>query len=277
MENLSSFISCFEEAFGFKPPDSEEFVIEEKEETLPIYKYVEYPENFYIPKNVYELSCQNISYWKKIRYTPYKRISHFREHLNRLQGCQFINVPETVFELVKNTLNDYQHKSSIQLYFVVKETLRNRKYSQYNEHIHYLISQVQREYLTISYSDHRFLCRIFQELETLFNNQKKSASSFFKRRKNLISYYLIVQLLLYLFHYHPRYKLPTLYDITKRKEYYTILLGLIQSCNFGPQLLEEHFRRKKNCKFCQGDQSISVFDRELVELIKTTKKNYYFF
>lgn len=268
MDNFDNFIKCFEETFGFNPPNCEEFQKKEEDVQQPLYKYVEYPENFYIPKNQYELSCQNISIWKKLRYTPYKRISHFREHLNRLQGCQFINIPEKVFQLVQETLKNHENETSTQLYYITKETLRKAKFSYYNEHIHHLISLVQKQYLKISYDDYRSLCRVFQEVESSFN-QKKSAtqSDFFKKRKNLISYYLVIQLLLYLFHYHPRYKLPTLYDVLKRKEYYVILLGLIQNSTFGLRLLEEHFRRKKNCKWCLSDQSNLVFDEELLKLI----------
>jgi hypothetical protein len=268
MDQVDNFIKCFEETFGFSPPDCEDFKKKEEIVQQPIYKYVEYPENFYIPKNQYELSCQNISIWKKLRYTPYKRISHFREHLNRLQGCQFINIPDKVFQLVQQTLKNHEHESSTQLYYITKETLRKAKFSYYNEHIHHLISQVQKQYLKISYQDYRSLCRIFQELETIFNLKKSATQSeFFKKRKNLISYYLVVQLLLYLFHYHPRYKLPTLYDVIKREGYYRILLGLLQSCSFGPQLLEEHFRRKKLCKYCQNTKLNIVFDHELLKLI----------
>lgn len=265
--DFSGFIACFEETLGFTPPDCEEFKKNETVTALPIYKYVEYPENFYIPKNRYEVSCNNISYWKKIRYTPYKRISHFREHLNRLQGCQFINIPEEVVKAVRYKLSTENMIDDVNLYYIVKDLLREKGYSHYNEHIHHLISLVQKEYLCISYEDHRSLCRIFQEIENLFNQERVDSSYFFEKRKNLISYYLIVQSLLYLFHYHPRYKLPTLYDITKRKGYYLILLGLIQKCTFGPQLLEEHFRRKKICKFCQSNQPNAVFDDELVQLI----------
>lgn len=268
MEQLENFLLCFEETFGFVAPDCEDYREVKEENKLPIYRYAEYPENFYIPTNQYEIACKNISFWKKLRYTPYKRISHFREHLNRLQGCQFISIPDGIITVVEETIHENQNECSKQLYFLVKETFRKKKYSQYNEHIHHLISQVQKQYLKISYEDYRSLCKIFQELEVMFNKKKNSTlNPFFKQRKNLISYYLIVQLLLYIFHYHPRYKLPTLYDELKRQEYYTILLGLIQSCVFGPQLLEEHFRRKKNCKFCQGDQLNLVFDHELIKLI----------
>lgn len=268
MEQINNFLLCFEETFGFTAPDSEDFKVKEEEPKLPIYRYAEYPENFYIPKNQYEIACRNISMWNKLRYTPYKRISHFREHLNRLQGCQFISIPDEIIHFVKKTLDANLTNSQNQLYFIVKESLRKKKCSQYNEHIHYLISHVQKRYLEITYEDYRSLCKIFQELEVMFNKKKNTTiNEFFKKRKNLISYYLIVQLLLYLFHYHPRYKLPTLYDENKRQEYYTLLLGLIQSCVFGPQLLEEHFRRKKLCEFCQNSNLNLVFDHEIIKLI----------
>jgi hypothetical protein len=267
MDQINKFLLCFEETFGFNAPDSEEFTDKKDEEKLPIYRYAEYPENFYIPTNQYENACSNISLWKKLRYTPYKRISHFREHLNRLQGCQFISIPDKIIRLVKKTVEE-NTKGETQLYFIVKEVLRKNKGSQFNEHIHYLISDVQKQYLKITYEDYRSLCKIFQELEVLFNKRKTGfLNNFFEKRKNLISYYLIVQLLLYLFHYHPRYALPTLYDENKRQEYYILLLGLIQSCVFGPQLLEEHFRRKKTCPICQSYNLNLGFDQELLKLI----------
>lgn len=262
---MEIYAACFQEVFGFPLPDYEE---EKKpEEKLPIYKYVEYPDNFYIPKSQYESCCRNISIWKKYRYTPYKRISHFREHLNRLQGCQFITIPNKLQVIVNDALDTLSDSNDHQKYYFIKEVLRKNRFSQFNEHIHYLISQKEKKQISINYEDYHLLCRLFQEIENVFQKKRSDdQTGFLYKRKNLISYYLIIQLLLYIFHYHPNYSLPTLYDEAKRKDYYLLLLGMLQNTTIGLQLWEEHFRRKKTCFVCQSEKS-NFFDKELLSLL----------
>ena len=214
---------------------------------------VVYPENWQLPTDNYMYQNYDMVY---IRYTPYKRISHFREHLNRLQYCQMVYVPPHVIDCAMQCL---QHYTTLPLncYDILKDCLKHRGYSKYNEHIHYLISCYDKEYLSISYRDRHLMCTAFIQMDHHFRQTGQ--------RKNILSYYLTVQLLLYLFHYHPRYALPSIKDVSKRTEYYMCLIDLLKAIPLFDTLMTTFHQRKLSCTMCHT--SCYMFDRELVILL----------
>lgn len=222
-----------------------------------------YPEEWAIPDR-YCSHYQQIE-WKKIRYIPYKRISHFREHLNRLQYCQDVYIPKTVWMEVCHFLSSISTSTEQQeegIYYQVKEHLRDKKMSRYNEHIHFMISKFKRTYLNIAYEDHFLMCQLFCSIERVFqkDNVRKEHN-----RKNMISYYLIIQVILYIFHYHPQYKLPTVHDELKRQLHYVTIFQIIQSLPQYHDILTLHFQRKRDCEVCQKKRNL--FDSELQSLL----------
>ena len=223
---------------------------------------VNYPEGWAIPHR-YSQHFQQIE-WKKIRYIPYKRISHFREHLNRLQFCQDVHIPNRVWMEVCHFLSNHpisQH-NQIHVYYQVKEHLRSKRMSRYNEHIHFMISKFFQRYLNISYDDHYLMCQLFCSIEQIF---QQANSRLEHNRKNMISYYIIVQIILYIFHYHPTYKLPTVHDEMKRQLHYVTIFKIIQSLPQYHDILTLHFQRKRDCEVCQRKQNL--FDDELQILL----------
>lgn len=265
VENMEQYMDCFYDTFGFYPPEYEP----KPEQETPVYR-VCYPEEWYQPTNRFEKGMDRISTWTLVRYSPYKRISHFREHLNRLQFCQFVTIPNTVYEIVRRHLSSLSTLyNNVSLYIYVKLVLKEYGYSNYNEHIHHLISHTTKQFINITYDDRGLMCTLFIQLEHVFQKtalhhgadpQRKKAD-----RKNIFSYYLIVQLVLYLFHYHPNYLLPTLLDDTKRQQYYLFLLQLFSQTPIYHEVITLHFIRKKKCRSCV--QSQPLFDEELVSMI----------
>lgn len=258
--DIQPYMACFHEVFGFYPDnylDEHRDNEQKKQALIPAYRVL-YPLHFYIPKSRFETGCDSMN-WSQYRYTPYKRISHFREHLNRLQYCQFVTVPSMVFDVVRNTYpRTYQD---------FKNQLKQNKLSHYNEHIHYLLSYFNQDYLKIDYPDFHQMCTLFVQLDHLFKNEKNDINP---RRKNFISYYIIVQWILYMFHYHPHYNLPSLKDSHKRQYYYIFLLNLFSHTPLYQPILEQHFRRKRDCQVCQElslHHPTSQFDVELLSLL----------
>jgi len=260
-------MECFNDTFGFYPSDEyTDYKRERYEQEFGqrIYR-VSYPEHFYIPTSRFEKASSNVSIWKSMRYTPYKRISHFREHINRLQYCQSVTIPPNVLASVKRLFQEELNHTDSTIkycYLKVKQHLRQQRWSHLNEHIHYLISQNTDRFICISYDDHRLMCTLFTQLEHAFKQTQRSKTH---DRKNIFSYYLIVQLILYLFHYHPHYHLPTLYDHHKRHLYYEYLLTLIQKVPVFEQIMFIHFKRKRDCQACQQQQV--YFDEDLTHFI----------
>lgn len=311
MISLQPYMECFFATFGFYPDEQAEAMMhqlqhrnqqqEEVESQKQVYEHLTskffsspYPDHFYIPKNRFEVSGQTVSIWKKQRYSPYQRISHFREHLNRIQGCQFVTVPQHIMIAIKQCLqknysamtkrcvlisssrkcnNSSTMESHLfydDLYQFVKKKLRKEHWTQYNEHIHYMIHHALNTHVSITYEDFHLICAVFKQLEQAFtkwNTNEKLTAFELEPRKNLFSYYLVVQTLLYMFHYHPHYQLPSLYDEQKRKKYYVLLLALIQSIPLGERLFFLHFERKRECLFCCKHLSHYSFDSDLINLI----------
>jgi hypothetical protein len=262
---LAPYMECFNDTFHFYPDDEylaykrECEIRRQNEDHGRIYR-VSYPEHFYVPTSPYEKGADGVV-WNPVRYTPYKRISHFREHINRLQYCQTVTIPQHVMDSVSQFFKT-QTIETHQQYTLVKQHLRKHNWSHLNEHIHYLISANTRSFINIVYEDHRKMCTLFTQLEHQFKQAQQKQTH---DRKNIFSYYLIVQLVLYLFHYHPTYSLPTLFDLSKRKVYYRYLLTLLQKVPMSEDILFMHFKRKRDCQQC--NQGLYFFDDDLITLL----------
>jgi hypothetical protein len=220
-----------------------------------------YPEEWAQPRP-FDTHWQQVL-MKRIHIVPYKRISHFREHLNRLQFTQFITIPNKVINMVKQCITKYKNSPS-RLYYHIKQTLKRYKMTKYNEHIHYITSEITKKYIQISYDDHHDMWRLFLELEQQFCKKQRGSK---QPRKNMISYYLIIQLVLYLFHYHPAYKLPSIRDTKKRESLYCELLTLFTQAQCYQEIITLHFKRKKDCKFCHYNEHTHHFDQHLISIL----------
>lgn len=220
----------------------------------PLYT-VRYPDEWTVPP-VHELySSYDMT---KITYTPYKRISHFREHLHRLTYSQFVTISNPVWLSTCHFLGCYGPLNDA-TYYALKKQLKRDQLSYSNEHIHHMISRFYKVYLTIDPGDFFYMCQLFNQIEYAFLNL------FADTRKNFISYYIVVQFILYLFHYHPLYILPSIKKKDRRCDYYHILLICFANTPLYEQILYIHFTRKKQCYHCCSNNPL--FDNELVSCI----------
>lgn len=195
-------------------------------------------------------------------YTPYRRISHFREHLNRLMYCQYVSISQSCLEHIDtcfSTTPSLLHDPHV--YTKIHKTMYVNGYSKYVEHIHYLISRNTRKHLSISYTSYHMLRDMFLQMEKQFHDR----SHFTNKRKNFVSYHIIIQFLLFLLHLHPRYYLPTIKDIQKREYYYSLCLLYFSETESYNTIIEQFIRKKTTCKHCRNGNYL--FDRELVELL----------
>ena len=201
---------------------------------------------------------------EKVKYVPYKRLSHFREHLSRLQYMQNISIPSEIWMCICQCLGNRPADKDDHLYAYVKDHLKKEGFSKYNEHIHYLISKFTKNYILISYADQLAMIDLFLHIEREFK-KAKARHQFEGTRKNIFSYYIMIQFILFLFHYHSHYKLPTLKDDTKRKEYYKMLLEYIATYEKCDLLLYMFENRRRQCQYCMEKTDV-CFDDTLKEL-----------
>ena len=80
---------------------------------------------------------------KEISYFSYKRINHYTEWLNQIQGKETTDIPEHVFEAI---LSEFKKQRVVDLSTVtrqkVKEILKKLKINKYYEHIPYILNRI---------------------------------------------------------------------------------------------------------------------------------------
>lgn len=183
-------------------------------------------------KEIYESS----SIFQKRKYTPYKRVSHFREHINRINFSQFLTIPKECFIIIeqwiqnnKNTQEQLFWKNDI--YEQLKRLLSRKFKSKCIEFIPFLINHYRKQkdifHLTVNYSDYGKMCEMFKQLEQQYCIN--DSQYIFNRKRRFISYYVIIQCLFTAFHSHPSYDLPTLKNNVKRDFFYDYIFKLIKN------------------------------------------------
>ncbi|QOI90156.1 hypothetical protein QKU58_gp018 [Pyramimonas orientalis virus] len=80
---------------------------------------------------------------KEISYFSYKRINHYQEWLNQIQGKETTDIPEEVFdkimlELKKQRINNIKEINRSK----IKEILKKLKINKYYEHIPYILNRI---------------------------------------------------------------------------------------------------------------------------------------
>jgi hypothetical protein len=125
---------------------------------------------------------------KEISYFSYKRINHYQEWLNQIQGKETTDIPEEVFdkimlELKKQRINNIKEINRAK----IKEILKKLKINKYYEHIPYILNRITgipNPNLT-------------QELEEKLRNMFKEIQVPFLKhsplvRKNFLSYSYVI-------------------------------------------------------------------------------------
>jgi hypothetical protein len=113
----------------------------------------------------------------------YKRINHFREWCNQVQGKESTDIPDEIFEKILNELKKEKIDTSIIEYKKMREILKKLKINKYYEHINYIIYRingVQTPQFSVELEEQ--LTNMFKEIQAPFLKHVG------KNRKNFLSY-----------------------------------------------------------------------------------------
>lgn len=80
---------------------------------------------------------------KEISYFSYKRINHFSEWLNQIQGKETTDIPEDVFDKIMYELNTQRIYNLANVTpLKIREILKKHKINKYYEHIPYILNKI---------------------------------------------------------------------------------------------------------------------------------------
>ena len=135
---------------------------------------------------------------KEISYFSYKRINHFSEWLNQIQGKETTDIPEEVFnsiilELSKQRIYDLSTVTPLK----IREILKKNKINKYYEHIPYILNKITgipNPHLNPDLEDR--LKNMFREIQVPFLKYSPS------NRKNFLSYSYVLHKFIQLLNEH---------------------------------------------------------------------------
>jgi hypothetical protein len=135
---------------------------------------------------------------KEISYFSYKRINHFSEWLNQIQGKETTDIPDEVFnkiivELSKQRIYDLSSVTPAK----IREILKKNKINKYYEHIPYILNKITgipNPHLNPDLEDK--LKNMFREIQVPFLKYSPS------NRKNFLSYSYVLHKFIQLLNEH---------------------------------------------------------------------------
>ena len=121
---------------------------------------------------------------KEISYFSYKRINHFSEWLNQIQGKETTDIPEEVFNKIMLELNKQRIYNLAKVTpLKIREILKKNKVNKYYEHIPYILNKITgipNPLLNTELEDK--LKNMFKEIQVPFLKYSPN------NRKNFLSY-----------------------------------------------------------------------------------------
>ena len=206
-------------------------------------------------------------YWEsqpiraKRKYTPYRRLGHFREHLNRINFTQFIKIPGECWQIIdlwvrKQTKSKEESLQLFQtdtIFISLKKLLSRKGDSKYIEHIPYLIGTYRHRYgfvrnilkCTIEHTEYMWLCDIFKSLEEQY--ALHNTKTLLGRKKRFFSYYTVIQCLFTLLHIHPTFVLPVMRNRENKLNYYKTIFYLLFQTEHKQKLVKTYTDRTDTC------------------------------
>ena len=150
---------------------------------------------------------------KEVCFYAYKRINHLKEILAQFQAKESTNIPDEIFENIKNQIKKERINLSDLTNKKTKEILKNLGYNKFYEHIPYIKDKLGIKPPVMSAELEEILCNLFMEL------QKPYSKYCPKERVNFLNYYYTIYKLCELLNersYLPYF--PMLKDREKRVE-----------------------------------------------------------
>lgn len=121
---------------------------------------------------------------KEISYFSYKRINHFSEWLNQIQGKETTDIPEEVFNKIMLELNKQRIYNLAKVTpLKIREILKKNKVNKYYEHIPYILNKITgipNPHLNTELEEK--LKNMFKEIQVPFLKYSPN------NRKNFLSY-----------------------------------------------------------------------------------------
>ena len=121
---------------------------------------------------------------KDTSHFSYKRINHFREWCNQVQGKESTDIPNEVFEKILNEIKKEKINDTKNItYNKMREILKRLRINKYYEHINYIINRING-IPTPQFSTEleEKLCNMFKDIQAPFLKHCP------KDRKNFLSY-----------------------------------------------------------------------------------------
>ena len=121
---------------------------------------------------------------KDTSHFSYKRINHFREWCNQVQGKESTDIPDEIFEKILNEIKKEKIIDTKTItYTKMREILKRLRINKYYEHINYIINRING-IPTPQFSPdlEEKLCNMFRDIQTPFLKHCP------KDRKNFLSY-----------------------------------------------------------------------------------------
>jgi hypothetical protein len=121
---------------------------------------------------------------KDTYHFSYKRINHFREWCNQVQGKESTDIPNEVFEKILNEIKKEKiHDTKNITYNKMREILKRLRINKYYEHINYIINRINGiPTPQFSAELEEKLCSMFRDIQAPFLKHCP------KDRKNFLSY-----------------------------------------------------------------------------------------
>jgi len=121
---------------------------------------------------------------KDTSHFSYKRINHFREWCNQVQGKESTDIPDEVFEKILNEIKKEKiQNTKIITYNKMREILKRLRINKYYEHINYIINRINGIPIPQFSSElEEKLCNMFRDIQGPFLKHCP------KDRKNFLSY-----------------------------------------------------------------------------------------
>jgi len=121
---------------------------------------------------------------KDTSHFSYKRINHFREWCNQVQGKESTDIPNEIFEKILNEIKKEKINDTKNItYNKMREILKRLRINKYYEHINYIINRING-IPTPQFSPEleEKLCNMFRDIQAPFLKHCP------KERKNFLSY-----------------------------------------------------------------------------------------
>lgn len=121
---------------------------------------------------------------KDTSHFSYKRINHFREWCNQVQGKESTEIPDEIFEKILNEIKKEKIIDTKSIsYSKMREILKRLRINKYYEHINYIINRING-IPTPQFSQELEdkLCNMFKDIQSPFLKHCP------KERKNFLSY-----------------------------------------------------------------------------------------